>query len=207
MRTVDNFIAIFEEDYTEKLDEEAHSYFNFIKGATARMRNLIQGLLQYSRIGKSSDIEFVDLNEIISEIKKDFTQRIEETNAQIIVLRLPSLMGYKLELKQLFFNIIGNSLKFIEEGKKPIITIDTYESENNYEITIQDNGIGIPQKYLSKIFEMFTRLHSETLYEGQGIGLAFCKKITELHDGIISVDSTEGEGTTFMIILNKHLSS
>ncbi len=205
LRTVDNFVTIFEEDYSDKLDDDAHDYFNFIKGATSRMRALINGLLQYSRIGKSGALEPVDLNEIIEEIRRDFVQRIEETDAEITSDELPTLNGYRLELKQLFFNLIGNSLKFVKEGVAPKISIEVYESENNYQFTISDNGIGIPEKYLSKIFEMFTRLHSETSYSGQGIGLAFCKKITELHDGIISVDSEEGVGTSFIVILNKNL--
>lgn len=203
LRTVDNFIVIFEEDYADKLDEDAHTYFNFIKGATTRMRNLINGLLQYSRIGRSGELEAVDLNAIVAEIQKDLSQKISDTEASLIVNKLPTVKGYKIELKQLFFNLIGNSLKFITPDRKPKITIDCYESENNYQITITDNGIGIQEKYLSKIFDMFTRLHSETLYDGQGIGLAFCKKITELHNGIIHVESEEGIGTTFIVILKK----
>ncbi|WP_051957550.1 sensor histidine kinase [Altibacter lentus] len=207
LRTVDNFVTIFEEDYAQKLDEEAHTYFEFIKGATTRMRNLINGLLQYSRIGRSGEIETVDLNIILENIKKDFSQRFEESGAVIHSEALPTLQGYRIELKQLFSNLIGNSLKFVPEDRKPVIHIEVYESKNNYQITIRDNGIGIPRKYLTKIFDMFTRLHSETVYSGQGIGLAFCKKITELHGGIISVDSKEGEGTSFMVILKKDLTS
>ncbi|MAP54248.1 sensor histidine kinase [Altibacter sp.] len=207
LRTVDNFVTIFEDDYAEKLDDDAHTYFDFIKGATSRMRNLINGLLQYSRIGRSGEIEAVNLNDILEDIKKDFAQRIEESDAQILSQPLPTIQGYKIELKQLFANLVGNSLKFVPEDRNPVINIDVYESNNNYQITISDNGIGIPEKYLSKIFDMFTRLHSETAYSGQGIGLAFCKKITELHGGIISVDSNEGEGTTFMVILKKDLTS
>lgn len=203
LRTVDNFVVVFEEDYADKLDEDAHTYFNFIKGATTRMRNLINGLLQYSRIGRSGEKEQVDLNSIVEDIKKDLSQKIIDSNASVIVNKLPTVEGYRIELKQLFFNLIGNSLKFITADRKPIITIDCYESDNNYQITVTDNGIGIQEKYLSKIFDMFTRLHSETLYDGQGIGLAFCKKITELHNGIIHVESEEGKGTTFLVILKK----
>lgn len=205
LRTVDNFITIFEEDYGKKLDEEAHTYFKFIKSATTRMRDLINGLLQYSRIGKSGDIETVDLNEVLDEIKQDLSQRISETNAEIVSEVLPTLQGYRLELKQLFYNLLGNSLKFVREGVSPKINVSVYESKNNYQITFTDNGIGIPAKYLTKIFDMFSRLHSEKNYSGQGIGLAFCKKITELHEGIISVDSEEGVGTTFIVILKKNL--
>ncbi|WP_432412067.1 sensor histidine kinase [Rasiella sp. SM2506] len=203
LRTVDNFIVVFEEEYGDKLDEDAHTYFNFIKGATTRMRNLINGLLQYSRIGRSGELEPVDLNAIVAEIEKDLAQKISDTEASIFVNKLPTVEGYTIELKQLFFNLIGNALKFVTPDRKPVITIGCYESDNNYQITVTDNGIGIQEKYLSKIFDMFTRLHSETLYDGQGIGLAFCKKITELHNGIIHVESEEGKGTTFLVILKK----
>lgn len=205
LRTVDNFITIFEEDYGDKLDEEASTYFKFIYGATDRMKNLITGLLNYSRIGRSGTIETIDLNTILHEIIIDFTSLLEESDAQIKLPKLPIVKGYEIEIKQLFSNLISNAIKFIPKDRKPSIEIKYSEDQNYHTFEIHDNGIGIKPAHINKIFEMFTRLHSTSQYEGKGIGLSFCKKIVELHQGTINVDSILGEGSIFTFTFKKDL--
>lgn len=203
LRTVDNFIDLFEEDYGDKLDAEAGQYFSFIKGATSRMNMLITGLLNYSRLGKSGVKSKVELNKLIEEIKADFSTRIEESNAIITYDKLPTVSGFPLELRQLFANLISNALKFMPADKQPKIHIICTESSKFFTFKIKDNGLGIKKEHISKIFNMFTRLHSAKEYKGTGIGLAFCQKIVDLHQGTISVESALGTGSTFTFTLKK----
>lgn len=199
-RTVENFITLFKEDYEDQLKEgDAPQYFEFIDSAVVRMKNLINGLLHYSRIGRSGEAEDVNLNNIVEEVIADFDAIINEHNAVIQCEKLPSIHGYRFEIKRLFSNIVSNAIKFVPEDRTPKVNISTKINGENTQIEIQDNGIGIPQKNINKIFNMFSRLHSDAIYPGQGIGLAFCKKIMELHHGEISVVSEEKEGTTFIL--------
>lgn len=203
LRTVDNFIEIFEEEYKDKLDDEADQYFGFIKGATSRMKDLITGLLNYSRLGKSGVKADVFLNELIENIKDDLQVRIEDSHVELTQDDLPEVSGYPVELRQLFMNLINNAIKFTPPERSPKIHIAYKELKSFHEIKIIDNGLGIKEEHIDKIFNMFTRLHSAKDYEGTGIGLAFCQKIVDLHRGKISVTSTYGEGSTFRFTLKK----
>lgn len=203
LRTVDNFIDLFQEDYGDKLDSEALQYFDFIKGATSRMKALITGLLNYSRLGRSEIKSKIDLNKVLEEIKADFTITINEKDASITSDPLPTINGYPVELKQLFANLISNALKFIPPERTPKIHISTEEKEHQYIFKVRDNGLGIKDEHLSRIFSMFTRLHSARDYKGTGIGLAFCQKIVDLHKGKITVVSEVGKGSTFRFTIKK----
>lgn len=203
LRTVSNYLEIFQEDFPERLDGEATLYFNFINSAVERMRNLISGLLSFSRIGTSGKIENLDLNQTLSKIKDDFSTLIEEKEILIESDVLPVVVGHRIEIKQLFQNLISNAIKFAKPGVTPHIRISYESIENYHTFHISDNGIGVPDKDFTKIFDMFSRLHSAKDYEGQGIGLAFCKKIVELHHGNIWVTSKFGEETTFHFTLKK----
>lgn len=203
LRTVSNYLEIFQEDFPERLDGEATMYFDFINSAVERMRNLIKGLLSFSRIGTSGESEDLDLNETLLKIKKDFSKVIKERKILIESDVLPMVNGHRIELKQLFQNLISNAIKFTAPEVAPHIKITFDDTDSYYNFHITDNGIGIPDKDFSKIFDMFSRLHSTKDYEGQGIGLAFCKKIVELHHGNIWVTSNFGEGTTMHFTLKK----
>jgi two-component system, chemotaxis family, sensor kinase Cph1 len=127
--------------------------------------------------------------------------KILEKNAVISVSDLPAVMGNREYLAQLFMNLLGNSIKFSKNT--PLITITGLIKADKVLIYIRDNGIGMSEEHVDKIFFAFQRLHSRTEYEGSGIGLAICKRIVELHQGRISVESTLGEGTTFIVELPK----
>lgn len=203
LRTVDNFIDLFQEDYGDRLDNDAIQYFNFIKGATSRMKALITGLLNYSRLGRSEVKSKIELNKLLDEIKADFIIKINEKNASITSDILPTITGYPVELKQLFANLISNALKFMPPDRTPKIHISVKETKHQYTFKVEDNGLGIKKEHLSRIFSMFTRLHSARDYKGTGIGLAFCQKIVDLHKGKISVASEVGEGSTFTFTIKK----
>ncbi len=203
LRTVSNYLEIFQEDFPDRLEGEAILYFEFINSAVDRMRNLISGLLSFSRIGTSGEMERINLNETIFKIKNDFSAIIEERGILIETDPLPVILGYKIEINQLFQNLISNAIKFTDPHTEPHIKISFDETKNFYNFHIQDNGIGISDKDFGKIFDMFSRLHSTKDFEGQGIGLAFCKKIVELHHGNIWVTSEFGQGSTIHFTIGK----
>lgn len=203
LRKVSNYLEIFQEDFPESIEGEATMYFNFINKAVDRMRNLISGLLSFSRLGTSGTMETINLNLTLEKISHDFATIVEERGINLESEPLPIITGYKIEIKQLFQNLISNAIKFTEPGVKPTIKITYEETKNFFNFHISDNGIGIPEKDFAKIFDMFSRLHSTKDFEGQGIGLAFCKKIVELHLGNIWVSSKFGEGTTVHFTLKK----
>ena len=126
---------------------------------------------------------------------------ILEANGEIKVETLPVAVAYQQELRQLFLNLISNALKFRKTDTQAKIKISARQKNNEWEFAIEDNGIGIDEKFADKVFIIFQRLHPQNTYEGTGIGLAYCKKIVELHNGRIWFKSTLGEGTTFFFTI------
>lgn len=206
LRTVSNFIDVIEEDYGETIGEEGKTYFGFIHSATERMRTLIETLLRYSQLGQGSEPQTVDLNEVIRTVQQQLNAKIKETGAEIAVAPLPVLTAYPVEITQVFQNLISNALKFVPEGISPRIEIfQEEEGTSAFRIGVKDNGIGMSDAVIEKIFQMFSRVNEAGSYEGHGIGLAFCRKIVEMHGGKLTVDSTPEEGTTFFLSLPKNL--
>lgn len=204
LRTTSSFVGFLQEEYYGKLDENANSYLNYISQATERMQTLIKDLLDYSRIGRKTILQEVDCNEILSDVMADLSSAIEETHAKIAVTEpLPVVKGYATELKQLFQNLISNSIKFHKQNFAPEITISSKKLPGAWEFSFRDNGIGIDKQHHERIFIIFQRLHNRMEYEGSGIGLSHCKKIVELHGGKLWVDSQPGEGSNFQFTLNK----
>ncbi|MDB5256124.1 MAG: hypothetical protein JWM14_819 [Chitinophagaceae bacterium] len=185
------------EEYKGKLDEKADTYLNFINQSASRMQELVKGLLNYARIGKSEELIKVDTQRLVQDILSDIQSYIKAHDAKITVEELPVVNGYPIELKQLFSQLIGNAIKFRKPGVKPEITISAQKQIGFWLFAVQDNGIGIDRKDQEKIFMIFKRLHNRNEYDGTGIGLSHCKKIVALHGGNISVHSTPGKGSTF----------
>ena len=197
LRTVTSFAGLLEEEYTDKLDENARQYLEFITQASKRMSELVKGLLDYSRIGKGKEKVIVDCNQIVKEIQQDLSVIISETNAKIKVENLPTISAYSTELRLLFQNLISNAIKFRKNNQKPLIKISAKKTEQYYHFLIEDNGIGIANKHIEKIFIIFQRLHNKHEYNGSGIGLAHCRKIVALHGGEIWVESELKKGSSF----------
>ncbi len=202
LRTIGSFAKLLERSASEKLTEDEHFFLGRIILASDRMKMLVTNLLDYSRIGRSVDVEAVDLNQVLHEIQEDLEQKIRETGAAIRFDSMPVIQGDFIELKRLFQNLISNSLKYHKEGVPPVIEIKAEKVGKHWNIDVRDNGIGMESKYLEKIFLLFQRLHSKDEYEGTGIGLAQCKKIVEAYSGEIYATSTPGEGTTFHLSLS-----
>ncbi len=201
-------------------DSELQTYLKKIMGSSERMQHLISDLLKFSRhTNDDYGFEETDFNLIISEVISDLDFEIQHKKAQIFTDKLPVVWGIPTQIRQLFQNIISNSLKFSKPSVPPEIYIETIEitaaeagniqepnPEKYHRIRIRDNGIGFDQKYADDIFMVFKRLHSYHEFEGTGIGLSICKKIVEKHRGYIDVISTVNEGATFVITLPENSS-
>jgi light-regulated signal transduction histidine kinase (bacteriophytochrome) len=203
LRTVSGFVELLKRHYKDQADENVNKYINYITDASDRMRRLVQDLLDYSRLGRVRVLEPIDCNQVIQQVLSDLTMAVQESHAVISVDKLPVISGYATEIKQLFQNLISNSLKFRKPGEPPVISISVMPKEEHWQFKVTDNGIGIDEKYWERIFIIFQRLHTKNEYDGTGIGLAHCKKITELHNGKIWVDSVAGEGSTFYFTIKK----
>ncbi|WP_103070733.1 PAS domain-containing sensor histidine kinase [Aquimarina sediminis] len=202
LKSIAGLIEILIEDYGNELDENGHDSLAFLQESTERMKELITALLEYSRLGQKSKLEQIDCNELVKTVLKDLDLSIKEATAQFKIAELPTLSGYKTELRLLFQNLINNAIKFRRKDKTPIIKISAQKKSRAWLFKIEDNGIGIDMKFASKIFTIFQQLHSNEEYPGTGIGLSHCKKIIELHDGDIWVESTQKKGSIFYFTIN-----
>jgi len=207
LRSIGGFTQILEKKYRNSLDENAREYMHYIVEGVSRMQALIKDILLFSRLGKESN-EFrpVDFNYIVDMTQLNLQYAIQEKKAQIIVSPLPeNLVADSIQIGYLFQNLLSNALKFTSDEVVPEIHISGKEEENNWLFTVKDNGIGIEKEYAHKIFLIFQRLHTKDKYPGTGIGLAICKKITEMHEGNIWFESELGKGTNFYFTIKKGL--
>lgn len=191
-----------ETKFRSQLPEDARDYLDRMLSSAKRMRRLIDDLLTYSRVTtKAKDFVKTDLNLVLQDVLSDLELRIEQSKAKIEVEKLPVLMADPLQMHQLLQNIIGNALKFHREDIPPHVSVRASSERGIASITVEDNGIGFEEKYLDRIFTIFQRLHGRQEYEGTGVGLAVCRRITERHGGTISATSLPGHGSCFTIRL------
>jgi two-component system sensor kinase FixL len=189
------------------IGDDAKDYLERMQSAAARMRTLINDLLAFSRVIRSSEpFVAVDMNVVTKEILGDLEVRIEKSAAQIELSQLHTIDADPMQMRQLMLNLLSNALKFQTAGAKPLVKVNsrcftTVSGEQMCEITVADNGIGFEEKYLEKIFAVFQRLHGRTEYEGTGVGLAVCRRITDRHHGTITAKSQLGQGATFIVTL------
>jgi len=202
LRTISNYMNIIAEDYLPQLDEVAGKYVSAVNKATSRMEVLIGALLDFSRLGKDKELKLTDTARIVADAKEDLKNLIERTSTEVIIGDLPVLPVYEVEFRQLIQNLISNAIKFSRKDIAPKISITSQLIKDGYEFAVQDNGIGIEPEHYERIFRIFQRLHTDGLYEGYGIGLANCKKIVELHQGRIWVESKPGQGSTFYFTIS-----
>jgi len=204
LHTIQAFSMLLMEDYADALDETGRGYLSKVRKAAGRMSTLIEDLLKLSRVGrKFTELETVDLNALLEEIKADLKARIEERRGEVVVEKLPGIFTQRVWMKELLTNLIDNGLKF-NKSDNPKVEISCDASEESYLFKVNDNGIGIEEKYQAKIFNLFERLHSQSEYEGTGAGLAICKRVVEELGGTIRVESKSGEGSTFFFTIPKN---
>jgi|GEM_PF-2385431 len=207
VRTMNSFSQLLKRRYENQLDEDAHSYLDFISKSAIHMNKLIEDLLEFARFTNSDDpgFERVDLNELLVVVQQSISGLIKDKNAEVIIPEpLPVLNGNPTKLSQLFQNLISNGIKFQQKGIQPTVTLRVEDLEEFWKFTVSDNGIGIDEEHHGQIFQLFRRLHSKKIYPGSGIGLALCKRVVEQHGGDIWVESKTGEGSTFIFTLHKN---
>ena len=197
LRMVSSYTELLAEYHKEKLDDKAEKYINYVVGGAKRMQQLVNDLLTYSRVDtQGKPPTQVQSESVVRSVLDDFKVEIEKSGATIVCDQLPVVSVDKIQLAQLFQNLIGNSLKFRGE-RAPKIRISAERDNNQWMFRIEDNEIGIDKQYAEHVFQMFQRLHERGRYEGSGIGLAIAKKIVERHGGLIWFESEPEKGCTF----------
>jgi PAS domain S-box-containing protein len=201
LRTVSSFVRLLKTDYAEHLDSRALQFIQYAVDGVERMRNLIESLLEYSKV-EASPINLceVDCGQLVELVKNDLKVAIEETNVKIIVGSMPTVKADAVQLSQLFQNLISNAIKFRRSGDSEI-QISASQGIDHWLMSISDNGIGIKPDFGERIFQVFQRVHTRAEYPGAGLGLATAKKIVERHGGKIWFESLPGEGTTFFFTI------
>ena len=193
----------------DRLDEKGQDYLERMLNAAGRAQGLINDLLSFSRVTtQARPFTPVDLSEILDGVLSDLEIRIEQTGATVEIDRLPVIDADGMQMRQILQNLIGNALKFRQEGIAPLVQVRsrmfTKLGEECCEIRVIDNGIGFEQKYTDRIFQIFQRLHGRGVYEGTGIGLAICRKIAERHGGSLVAESEPNQGATFIFTMPIH---
>ncbi|MFO7030836.1 hybrid sensor histidine kinase/response regulator [Limnospira fusiformis CCALA 023] len=187
------------------LEEEAEEYVLPILDEGMRLQELIKNLLHYSRVGtKQAAFEATDCNIVLGETLSNLSLAIQESGATITSEKLPIVFCDRLQLGQLFQNLIANAVKYHRPGIPPKITVSVMPKNQNWQFGIHDNGIGIPADKTQRIFQIFQRLHTHQEYPGNGIGLAICRKIIDRHRGEIWVESDLDVGTSFYFTLPRY---
>ncbi len=201
IRKIVGFSQLFEKKFAGQIDATSKEYIGFVVDGAKRMQALIQDLLQFSRVGRSElKLEPCDLNEVVKEAIDNLQATIEENKAKIIWSGLPTLSVHRIQMVQLFQNLIGNGVKYRREAD-PEIHIGADLKDRTWEFSVKDNGIGIESEFYDRLFVIFQRLHPKNKYSGTGIGLAVCKKIVQRHGGQIWVESIPGKGSIFKFTL------
>jgi len=199
LATVTDYLRLLERTCGAKLDAEERDLIVQALGGAARMRELIEGILQYSRVERAGGrFEFVPCSDVVERVLADLRPAIEASGARVTFDPMPVARGDPQQLVQLFGNLVGNALKF-RGDRTPEVHIGVEREDGSWLFSVRDNGIGMPPGARERLFSMFQRFHSN--YPGSGIGLAICKKIAERHGGRIWAESEVGKGSTFFFTL------
>jgi light-regulated signal transduction histidine kinase (bacteriophytochrome) len=202
LRKVASFCQLLQRRYAGQLDARADQYIGFAVDGAQRMQRLINDLLAFSRIGRlTNGFTDVDLDTVVREAVDQREPMLDETGGTVTWENLPVVRGEEPLLASLLGNLISNSIKFRRPDTPPRIRISARLVDDEWEITCQDNGIGIDAEFADKVFVIFQRLHAKEVYPGTGIGLAIAKKIVEYHGGRIWLDSDGADGTTIRFTL------
>ena len=205
LRTIQAFTHLLLKGYSEDLDEEGRDYLNRVGNASRRMQELVDDLLVLSRVGrKYTEETLVDLNKLMDEIRLDLEAALKEKEAEILCDNLPTIKAQKVWIHQLFTNLIDNGIKF-NDSTSPRVWVAYEERWGDYVFSVKDNGIGISEKDMAKVFDVFQRLHTQEEYPGTGAGLAICRKIVESYGGRIWVESQLGSGSIFYFTYPKYV--
>ncbi len=197
LRSVIGFSQLLRRKYHEQFDQDGREFLDFVEGSARHMQALVNGLLDFSRVGSQGpDFVEIDTEVVLAKVVSQLSATLGERSGHVTHDPLPRLVASELEFNQLMQNLIVNGLKF-QPGPEPRVHISARRIDSGWEFSVRDWGIGISLEHQERIFQIFQRLHSPEEYSGTGIGLAVCQKIVQRHGGRIWVDSRAGEGATF----------
>ncbi|NME70293.1 sensor histidine kinase [Flammeovirga aprica] len=203
LRTASSFLEFVKKEVNDS-NKKLDIYFNYIHDEIERMDAMILSLLSFSKLSRSHEFKAINLDKTLIDIKVELKEVIADKNVVINYDNLPVIQGEPLLIKNHFKHLIYNGIKYQKDNALPIITISCVDKPKYWEFCITDNGIGIKEENQNKIFSMFTRLHLDSEYEGIGVGLSFCKKIIEIHNGQLWVESKVDEGSHFYFNIRKY---
>ena len=205
LNTIISFSKLLKNSYAGDVTKEQSEFLTFILESGTQMKNLIKGILDYSRInGHTLKLKRINTYRLIEEIRNLLYHNLNENKGKIIVKNLPEfIVADETKIKQLFLNLISNALKFKKENVLPEVIINGDTKENEFIFSIADNGIGIPTESKDKIFDLFSKARNNNGVEGHGIGLSICRQIINQHKGEIWIESESEVGTTFHFTIQK----
>lgn len=206
LRMITSYVQLLNRRYSDKLDDNAKDYIRYAVDGSNRLKQMMDDLLAYSRIGRPVfNPEPVDLEEAVNKARRNLKAKYPEEGYSVKTGFSARTVNADMELViKLFTNIFDNALKF-NHNEAPLLEISSSEEPGYWVLSITDNGMGIEKEYHGKIFGIFQKLHNHSEYAGSGIGLALCEKIAVKHNGRIWIDSEAGKGSTFHVTLAKDL--
>ena len=201
LRMVASYVGLLERRYRGRLDSDADDFIEFAVDGARRMQALLNGLLDLSRVGtRGREPEPTESEAVLRDALINLEQAIGQAGAEVSHDPLPTVLGDRVQLTQLFQNLISNAVKF-NASRRPRVVVTARRAGSMWEFGVADNGIGIDPAHFERIFQVFQRLHTRETYVGTGIGLAVCRKIVERHGGTIRIESAKGQGATFCFTL------
>ncbi|MFA9503515.1 PAS domain-containing protein [Natrinema sp. H-ect1] len=201
LRMVTSYLQLLEQRYSDDLDEDAGEFIDYAVDGADRMREMIDGLLEYARIEtRGNPFEPVELDDVFDDVRTDLQLQIQNSNAHIEGSSLPQVNGDREQLRRVFQNLLSNAIEYSGD-EPPRVAVSAERAGSMWQISVRDEGIGIDSEKTDRVFEVFQRLHSREESEGSGLGLALCRRIVERHGGEIWVESEPGTGSTFSLTL------
>lgn len=204
LRMVSSYLQLLERRYADELDDDAEEFIDYAVDGAERMRAMIESLLKYSRVATGGEpLTPTDADEVLDDVLDDLQLRIRETDATVTADDLPTVTANGEQLAQVFRNLISNALRYSGD-EPPRIHVGVEQTDDAWQFSVRDEGVGIDPEYHDRIFDVFEQLHGNGQNSGTGgIGLALCERIVERHGGDIWVESQPGEGSTFAFTLQK----
>ena len=204
LRMINSFSSLLLERYSKVLDESGKEFLNIISSQAKQMKQLIDDLLNFSRISqKGVDRSSISMNELAEYVVTEIKKLLPDRTIDIIIDELPPTLGDRTMIKQVLYNLISNSFKYTRYKDKPLIKIGYIARDNEIVYFVEDNGVGFDMQYANKLFDVFQRLHSEVEFEGTGIGLAIVRRIIQKHGGKVFAEGKVNNGAKFLFSLPK----
>ncbi|MEL6987040.1 MAG: ATP-binding protein [Bacteroidota bacterium] len=204
---INNYANLLKQKSANKLNDSENIFIDFIEANSSQMLNLVNDLLDYSKINSQRlNLKPVDVNELLESVIHIYDHKLKDANIEVrLDDTFPKIVADEIKLKRIFQNLLSNAIKFSQVNDSPLIEVGYRDRGTHWEFSIKDNGIGIEEKDGEKIFDPYVRLNNRSEFSGTGLGLAICKRIVEKHQGKINFDSVPGKGTRFYFTIAKDL--